>query len=194
MNKSSTEYANNKSGFYLSQQILNKKSDNQKGFNEDEKNNSNKKMSGISEDESKNFSFYLISGVKEENQILDNKMEKEVSLYHQILEKEREFKENNSRRFYKIEGNFIPKNCISFEFEFESKSYLPSKIIKKKKDKEDPLVNDLLKYYKKQLVELHEVQKKKDEHESDNKNEEYSSNISETSENGGYSSSKSNES
>ena len=193
MNKSSTEYANNKSGFYLSQQILNKKSDNQKGFNEDEKNNSNKKMSGISEDESKNFSFYLISGVKEENQILDNKMEKEVSLYHQILEKEREFKENNSRRFYKIEGNFIPKNCISFEFEFESKSYLPSKIIKKKKDKEDPLVNDLLKYYKKQLVELHEVQKKKDEHESDNKNEEYSSNISETSENGGYSSSKSNE-
>ena len=53
--------------------------------------------------------------------------------------------------------------------------------------------SDLLKYYKKQLVELHETQKKKDEHESDNKNEEYSSNISETSENGGYSSSKSNE-
>ena len=50
-----------------------------------------------------------------------------------------------------------------------------------------------MKYYKKQLVELHEVQKKKDEHESDNKNEEYSSNISETSENGDYSSSKSNE-
>ena len=28
-----------------------------------------------------------------------------------------------------------------------------------------------MKYYKKQLVELHETQKKKDEHESDNKNE-----------------------
>ena len=46
---------------------------------DENKNNSNsKKISGISEEESKNFSFYLISGVKDENSAIEKKTEKEL--------------------------------------------------------------------------------------------------------------------
>ena len=193
MNKSNTEYTNNKSGFYLSQQILNKgkRTENSKSGNEELKNNSNsKRISGISEEESKNFSFYLISGYKEDNQQEDNKIEKEMSLCNQILQKEREQKEKESIKFQKIEGNFVPKNCISFDFDFETMCFLPNmkSIPMKKKKTENTLVTDLLKCYQKKLSDLEKIQKKK-EKESDNNKSEYSSNISETSENGNSSSS-----
>ena len=69
--------------------------------------------------ESKNFSFYVISGVKDENSGIEKKGEKEFTLYDQIIEKEMEKKEmekkeNESRRFHKIEGNYVPKNCIQY--------------------------------------------------------------------------------
>ena len=78
MNKSNTEYANGKSGFYLSQQILNKG----KKLDENKNNSNSKKISGISEEESKNFSFYLISGVKDENSAIEKKTEKELTLIY----------------------------------------------------------------------------------------------------------------
>ena len=185
MNKSNTEYANPKSGFYFSQQILKKSNKNQGlGTDENKNNNSNsKKISGISEEESKNFSFYLISGVKDENSAVDKKIEKELTLYDQIVEKEREKEEIESRRFHKIEGNFVPKNYISFDFDFDSKSYLPSKkhILNKKKEKDNKLVSDLIEYYKKKLLELKEIQQQQEKN-TENKSSEYSSNTSETSE------------
>ena len=154
MNKSNTEYANGKSGFYLSQQILNKG----KKLDENKNNSNSKKISGISEEESKNFSFYLISGVKDENSAIEKKTEKELTLYEQIIEKEREKKEIESRRFHKIEGNFVPKNYISFDFDFESKSFLPNNkpVNNKKKDKEkgNELVSDLLLFYKKAIIRI----------------------------------------
>ena len=195
MNKSNTEYTNNKSGFYLSQQILNKgkRMENAKTGNEEGKINSNsKRISGISEEDSNNFSFYLISGIKDENQQEDNKIEKEMSLYNQLLQKEREQKEKESIKFQKIEGNFVPKNCISFDFDFETMCFLPNMkpIPLKKKKTENALVTDLLKCYKKQLSDLQKNQMKKEkEKESENNKSEYSSNISETTENGNSSSS-----
>ena len=153
-NKSNTEYANGKSGFYLSQQILNKG----KKLDENKNNSNSKKISGISEEESKNFSFYLISGVKDENSAIEKKTEKELTLYEQIIEKEREKKEIESRRFHKIEGNFVTKNYISFDFDFESKSFLPNNkpVNNKKKDKEkgNELVSDLLLFYKKAIIRI----------------------------------------
>ena len=183
INKSNTEYAANKSGFYLSQQILSK----QKLGVEDKQNS--KKISGISEEESKNFSFYLISGVKDENSTVEKNGEKEISLYDHIIEKEREKKENESRRFLKIEGNYVPKNCIAFDFNFESKCFIPNEkpIPNKKKNKENELVINLLEHYKKQLDDLKELQMKK-ENASNKKNSYYSSNITETSEIGDSSS------
>ena len=185
MNKSNTEYVNPKSGFFFSQQILNKSKKNEElGAGENKNNEPNsKRISGISEEESKNFSFYLISGVKDENSAVDKKIEKELTLYDQIVEKEREKKEIESRRFHKIEGNFVPKNYISFEFEFDTKSFLPGRkhILNKKKEKDNKLVSDLLTHYKKKLLELKEVQQKQ-ENNSENKNIEDSSNSSETSE------------
>ena len=84
-------------------------------------------------------------------------------LYEQIIEKEREKKEIESRRFHNIEGTFVPKNYISFDF--ESKSFLPNTkpITNKKKDKEkeNELVSGLLLFYKKQLSELKAIQNKK---------------------------------
>ena len=193
MNKSNTEYANNKSGFYISQQILNKgkRTDNSKSGNEEVKiNSSPKRISGISEGDSKNFSFYLISGIKEDNQQEDNKIEKEMTLYNQLLLKEREQKEKESIKFQKIEGNFVPKNCIAFDFDFETMCFLPNMkpISLKKKKTENTLVTDLLKCYEKQLSDLQKIQMKK-EKESENNKSEYSSNISETTENGNSSSS-----
>ena len=191
MNKSSTEYANGKSGFYLSQQILNKG----KKIGTDDKNNSNaKRISGISEEESKNFSFYLISGVKDENSAIDKKTEKELALYDQIIEKEREKKEIESRRFHKIEGTFVPRNYISFDFDIKSISFLPNQkpFSNKKKEKNNELVSDLLVYYKKQLSELRNIQKKQ-ENDSNDKNSDLSSNVSETSESGDSSSQSSEE-
>ena len=185
MNKSNTEYANNKSGFYLSQQILSK-GKNPKAGNEEMKNNSNsKRISDISEEESKNFSFYLISGVKDENSMIEKKGEKEFSLYDQIIEKEREKKDNESRRFHKIEANYVPKNCISFDFDFDTRSFVPNQkpIPRRKKDTENKLVSDLLVHYNKRLSELHELQKKQ-VNESENKNSEYTSNGTESSESG----------
>ena len=183
INKSNTEYSNNKSGFYLSQQILSK----QKLGIEDK--NNLKKISGISEEESKNFSFYLISGVKDENSTVEKNVEREISLYDQIIEKEREKKESESRRFLKIEGNFVPKNCIAFDFNFESQCFIPNEkpIPNKKKDTENKLVSNLLEHYKKQLADLKELQMKK-ENASSKKSIDYSSNITETSEIGDSSS------
>ena len=192
MNKSNTEYANGKSGFYLSQQILNKG----KKLDENKINSNSKRISGISEEESKNFSFYLISGLKDENSAIEKKTEKELILYEQIIEKEREKKEIESRRFHNIEGTFVPKNYIPFDFDFESKSFLPStKPItnkKKVKEKENELVSGLLLFYKKQLSELKAIQNK-NENEPENNKSEYSSNISETSESGDSSSQSSEE-
>ena len=191
MNKSNTEYANTKSGFYLSQQILNKgkEVENQKS-KEETKNNANsnvKKISGVTEEESNNFSFYLISGVKDETPGIDNKVEKEISLYGQILERERERekeKEIESRRFHKIEGNFVPKSNISFDLDFDSKSFIPKKEIKSgDKKKDNALVASLVSHYNKQLLELKEMAKKKDKN-SDDKSYEGSSYYGESSESG----------
>ena len=190
MNKSNTEYTNNKSGFYISQQILNKGRNQKFGTDENKNNSNSKRISGISEEESKNFSFYVISGVKDENSGIEKKGEKEFTLYDQIIEKEMEKKEmekkeNESRRFHKIEGNYVPKNCISFDFDIETKSFIPNykPISNKKKDNDNTLVNNLIIHYKKQLSELQKLQKKQ-ENESENKTSEYSSNVSETSESG----------
>ena len=81
MNKSNTEYVNPKSGFYISQQILNKGKRNESRNNiEEVKSPGSKRISGVSEEDSKNFSFYLISGVKDENVQNDYKVEKEILL------------------------------------------------------------------------------------------------------------------
>ena len=114
---------------------------------------------------------------------LRKKLEKELTLYDQIVEKEREKEEIESRRFHKIEGNFVPRNYISFDFDFDSKSFLPGKkhILNKKKERDNKLISDLIIHYKKKLSELKEVQQKQ-EKSTDNKSSEYSSNTSETSE------------
>ena len=189
INKSNTEYEIPKSGFYLSQQILNKGKRNETHNLEEVKSHNSKRISGLSEEESKNFSFYLVSGVKDENVQHDYKVEKEISFYNQMLEKEREKKEKESLRFQKIEGNYVPKNCISFDFDFKLKSFLPNRniISKKNKDQDNTLVSDLLVCYKKQLSELQKAQKKK-ENEAEDNNNETSSNLSETSESGSGSS------
>ena len=90
---------------------------------------------------------------------------KEISLYGQILERERERekeKEIESRRFHKIEGNFVPKSNISFDLDFDSKSFIPKKKIKSgDKKKDNALVASLVSHYNKQLLELKEMAKKK---------------------------------
>ena len=186
MNKSNTEYVNPKSGFYISQQILNKGKRNESRNNiEEVKSPGSKRISGVSEEDSKNFSFYLISGVKDENVQNDYKVEKEILLNNQMLEKEREKKEKESLRFQKIEGSYVPKNCISFDFDIRSKSFLPNRkvISKRNKGGENPLAADLLVFYKKQLSDLQRAQKKKDNESEINKSES-SPNLSETSESG----------
>ena len=188
INKSNTEYANPKSGFYLSQQILSKGKRSELHNLEEVKSPNSKRVSGLSEDESKNFSFYLISGVKDDNPQVDYKVEKEISFYNQMIEKEREKKEKESLRFQKIEGNYVPKNCISFDFDFELKSFLPNKkIISKKNKRDNTLVSNLLSHYEKQLSDLQKAQKKK-ENEAENNNSQSSISISETSESGNTSS------
>ena len=117
----------------------------------------------------------------------DNKDDKEISLYGQILERERERekeKEIESRRFHKIEGNFVPKSNISFDLDFDSKSFIPKKKIKSgDKKKDNALVASLVSHYNKQLLELKEMAKKKDKN-SDDKSYEGSSYYGESSESG----------
>ena len=188
MNKSNTEYENLKSGFYLSQQILNKGKRNEPHNLEEVRSPNSKRISGVSEEDSKNFSFYLISGIKEDNAQNDYKVEKEISFYNQMLEKEREKLEKESLRFQKIEGNYVPKNCISFNFDFELKSFLPNrKVISKKSKHDNTLVNNLLIHYKKQLSDLQNAIKKK-ENQVENVISQSNSSISETSESGNTSS------
>ena len=187
INKSNTEYGNPKSGFYLSKQILSKGKRSEPHNLEEIKSQNSKRISGASEEDGKNFSFYLISGVKDDNSQND-KVEKEISFYNQMLEKEREKMEKESLKFQKIEGNYVPKNCISFDFNFELKSFLPNKkIISKKSKNDNTLVSNLLIHYEKQLSDLKEAQKKK-ENIVENINSQSSSSISETSESGNSSS------
>jgi hypothetical protein len=89
INKSNTEQPNNKSGFYLSQQILNKDSKENIKSKDNNKLNDNisetdinlkKSNLNLSEDENKNYSYYLISDVKEENFGEIVKREKDFSL------------------------------------------------------------------------------------------------------------------
>ena len=131
INKSNTEQTYNKSGFYLSQQILNKEA---KENNKHEGNNGNagteinfkKSILHLTDEDNKNHSNYLISDYREDkdDNVPENDIqEKYIPLYGHLIEKNNELK-----YFSKLKSNFIPLSQKCFEFDLDSMSYLPNKI------------------------------------------------------------------
>ena len=161
INKSSTERVNAKSGFCLTQQILSK--DNlysNRDNNEDMKNNWKMKSNlNLSEEENKNFSFYLISDVKDDKPGENSKEEKYLTLYGQPSDKEKLKELDNTQNQLNISKTFIPTEFRSFEFDIESMSYISIKekvAINNIKEQNQIQINHLLNFYQKKINELHQ--------------------------------------
>ena len=188
INKSNTEQGNKKSGFYLSQQILNKDS---KDLIKN--NDKNIRGSGISlekthlnlnEEDNKVFSLYLISEFKEENlgendnQFKDNTLNENAN-------------DNEKLITLDINPNFIPNSPNYFEFDIESMSYFPNKLNLKNEDIKNRLqITSLLSFHQRKMAEFQQtITNKQEESSTSSKktDEESSSDDNETSEN--YSSS-----
>ena len=120
INKSNTEQINNKSGFYLSQQILNKNSKDQN--NNFFETNINFQKSNINfNEENKNEIYYLISDVQDEK--ASDNLQKSLTDNIQIKEKQ---KNQGNITLFKIKQDFIPEYTQCFDFDLETMSYLPS--------------------------------------------------------------------
>ena len=127
INKSNTEQSNRKSGFYISQQLLNKDNKDiikcqgehisETGIHFDKPN------INLNDENYKNYSLYLISDVKDDT-IIDNK-----KIINDIALKEQIAKDKEPKLILDIKQNFIPFNSRCFDFDIETMSYIPSKIL-----------------------------------------------------------------
>ena len=191
INKSNTEQSINKSGFYISQQILNKESKENFKYNNAGTEINLKKSFNLSEEENKvdqNYTLYLISDVKDEKIAENHNQEKDIPLYGHLINKDNELK-----FFTKIKSNFIPSLATTFEFDLESMSYLPKKIKNINEsynyEQNKHQISKLLTFYQKKLEELHQstlnmkeedssYMNKNDDDESSNENESSHDNLS----------------
>ena len=159
MSKSNTEQSNRKSGFYLSQQILNKETKDIIRYNKNISGtgiNFEKINLNLNEEENKNYNLQLISDLKDENLIDDNKLLKDIALKGELFDKNN----NDQKFFFTLERSFVPDSPKCFDFDIESMSYSPSNIIQPSETIKNKFhISNLLTFHQRKIAEMQQQTK-----------------------------------
>ena len=184
INKSNTDKTNNKSGFYISQHILKRDTQEKKKQEFLYGTEINSKIDNLNfiEEENKDNSFFLISEINDEN-LGQNNQGKENLLNGQVVG-------NNGKNeqiiFSNLDSNYVPKNFKCFDFNLETMCYSISKakfnLDEDGKSKDNSQISNLLNFYQKKMIDLHKNTLNDEESSSTKKLDEDTSNENESSE------------
>jgi len=110
----------------------------------------------INEEENKNYNLQLISDLKDENLIDDNKLLKDIALKGELFDKNN----NDQKFFFTLERSFVPDSPKCFDFDIESMSYSPSNIIQPSETIKNKFhISNLLTFHQRKIAEMQQQTK-----------------------------------